>query len=83
MSDVRKQVRTFIEDDFLYMRPDEELADSDELLTLGVIDSLGFIEVVEELQERFGIVVEDIEITEENLGSIDAIVSFVERKLAT
>ncbi len=50
------------------------------LLDLGVIDSLGFVELVEEVQTRYGIAIEDVEITEENFGSIAAIAEFVERK---
>ena len=78
--DVRGEVRAFIEREFLYMHPDVELKDGDQLLALGVIDSLGFVELVDEVQSRYGIVVEDIEITEENFGSIDAISAFVGRK---
>ena len=79
-ADVRQQMRGFIEENFLYLRPDVELADGDDFLTLGVIDSLGFVELVEEVQSRFGIAIEDVEITEENFGSIDAIVGYVDRK---
>ena len=57
--------------------PDVELADGDDLLKLGIIDSLGFVELVEEVQSRYGIAVDDVEITEENFGSIDAITGFV------
>jgi acyl carrier protein len=78
--DARQQLREYIEGNFLYLEPDLELKDGDGLLELGVIDSLGFLELVEEVQARFGIVVEDVEITEENFGSIDALVSFVEAK---
>ena len=77
---VRREIREFIEREFLYMHPDVELADGDALLGLGVIDSLGFVELVEEVQSRYAIAVEDIEITEDNFGSIDAIVRFVEQK---
>jgi acyl carrier protein len=77
---VRREMRAFIEDNFLYMHPDTELADSDDLLKLGLIDSLGFVELVEEVQGRYELTVEDLEITEENFGSIDAITSFVTRK---
>jgi acyl carrier protein len=80
--DVRTDIRGFIEDNFLYLRPDVELGDSDDFLKLGVIDSLGFVELVEEVQSRYGVAVDDVEITEENFGSIDAIVAFVERKRA-
>jgi acyl carrier protein len=79
-TDVRRETRDFIEREFLYMHPDVELADGDALLALGIIDSLGFVELVEEVQSRYGIAVEDIEITEENFGSIEAIVRFVEQK---
>jgi acyl carrier protein len=78
--DVRRQLREFVERNFLYLEPDLKLNDGDDLLELGVIDSLGFVELVEEVQALFGIAVEDVEITEDNFGSIDALVAFVEAK---
>ena len=80
--EVQKEMRVFIEEQFLYMRPDTELGDTDQLLDLGIVDSLGFVELVEEVQTRYGVTVADTEITEENFGSIDAIARFVERKKA-
>ena len=71
--DVRKEMRAFIEDNFLYLDPDAELADDQDLLAAGIVDSLGFVELVEEVQARYAIGVQDVEITEENFGSIDAI----------
>ena len=79
-SAVRNEMRAYIEENFLYMRPDLELQDDDDLLGLGVIDSLGFVELVEEIQSRYGIQVPDVEITEDNFGSVSAIVAFVEGK---
>ncbi len=79
---VRPEIRAFIEDEFLYLKPDLELADGDQLLALGVIDSLGFVELVEEVQSRYDLRVPDTEITVENFGSIDAIAAYVERKRA-
>jgi len=76
----RKDMRAYIQENFLYMEPEVELEDADDFLALGIVDSLGFVELVEEVQSRFGMVVEDVEITEENFGSIDAIAGFVERK---
>ena len=72
-------MRDFVEESFLYMHPDLELTDDEDLLAKGVIDSLGFVELVEEVQSRYGVAVQDVEITEDNFGSIDAIVAFVER----
>jgi len=81
-SNIRNEMRGFIEKNFLYLRPDVELTDGDDFLALGIIDSLGFVELVEEVQSRYAIVIDDVEITEENFGSIDAITGFVERKRA-
>lgn len=78
-----RELHAYIAETFLYMQPGLELADDDQFLELGVIDSLGFIELVEEVQTRYGIVVEDVEITEENFGSVAALVRFVEGKRAT
>jgi acyl carrier protein len=79
-TEVRGEMRKFMEENFLYMRPDVELSDGDEFLALGVIDSLGFVELVEEVQSRYGLTIEDVEITEENFGSIEAIAKFVAAK---
>jgi len=79
---LRAEIRGFIEDEFLYLRPEIDLRDDDQLLALGIIDSLGFVELVEEVQARYGISVLDSEITEENFGSVDAIAGYVERKRA-
>jgi acyl carrier protein len=81
-SDIRSEMRAFIEQNFLYLRPDVELADGDDFLALGIIDSLGFVELVEEVQSRYSVAIDDVEITEQNFGSIDAITGFVERKRA-
>lgn len=77
---VARDVRAFIQESFLYMRPGLELKDDDDLLGQGIVDSLGFVELVEEVQTRYGITIEDVEITEENLGSVSAIVRFVSAK---
>ena len=79
---VKKQLLAFVEESFLYLKPDVELSTSDDLVALGVIDSLGFVELVEEVQTLYGVTVTDLEITQENFGSIDAIAAFVERKQA-
>ena len=79
-TDVRGEMRSFLEENFLYMHPGVELKDGDDFLALGIIDSLGFVELVEEVQARYGLTIDDVEITEENFGSIDAIAQFVASK---
>lgn len=77
---LRAELRGFVEDNYLYLRPELQLKDTDQLLELGIIDSLGFVELVEEVQSRYTVTVADVEITEENFGSIAAIADFVVRK---
>ena len=79
-NEVRQQMRNFVEDNFLYLHPDVTLDDGDDLLAQGVIDSLGFVELVDEVQARYAIKVEDVEITEDNFGSVSGLVGFIDRK---
>lgn len=79
---VRKELLSYVEENFLYLKPDLDLGPRDDLLALGVVDSLGFIELVEEVQSRYGVEVSDVEISEENFGSVERIVDFVGRKQA-
>lgn len=73
MNDVMSKVRGYIEENFLYMRPDVELGDDDSLLGTGIVDSMGVMEIIAFLEDEFGVIVEDEEITEENLGTLSAI----------
>ena len=77
---VRDDLLAYINENFMYLQPDRILADSDSLLELGVIDSTGVVELVGEVEERYGITVDDAEITEENFGSLAGLVAFVESK---
>jgi acyl carrier protein len=78
--DVGRELRAFIEENYLYLHPDVDLRDDDDFLALGVMDSLGFVELVEEVQSRYGMAVQDVEITEENFGSISALRRYVASK---
>ena len=78
---VAREMRAYIEENLLFLRPGLELGDDDDLLGAGIVDSLGFVELVETVEQRYGIEVGDGEITEENFGSINAIAAFVDRRL--
>jgi acyl carrier protein len=78
--EIEQEIRTFLVDNFLFGRA-EGLKESDSLLG-NVIDSTGVLELVMFLQDRFGITVEDDEVTTENLDSLQNTVAFVERKMS-
>ena len=77
---IAQTLRSFIQENFLYMRPDLEYADDDSLLAKGVIDSLGVMEIVGFLEERFEMTVEQDDVTEQNFGSVGAIARYVAAK---
>ena len=76
-AEVRSKLRTYITENFLYMRRDLQLGDDDSLLRKGVIDSLGVMEVLGFVEETFGLHVEVSDITEENFGTLNAIARYV------
>lgn len=62
------------------MRPEWRLGIDDPLLSNGVIDSIGVVELVAWLGDAFGVTIGEAELTERNLGTLGAIAAFVERK---
>lgn len=75
---VARDTEQFIRDNFYYDGP--ALDPKASLMESGILDSTGVLELVGFLEERFGIAVEDGDLTPENLDGIDRIVAFVGRK---
>ena len=80
MKEIVERTRAWVQENFLYMRPDWKLGDDDPLLGNGVIDSIGVIELVGFLQSTYGFTIADDDIVESNLGSLAAIARFVHAK---
>lgn len=80
MTTVRAQVEAFVLEKFPLARK-RPLAGSDNLLESGIIDSLGILDLVSFLEQRFAIVVADEELTPDNFQSLDQLTIFVERKM--
>ncbi len=80
---ILSQVRTFIEENFLFRENVSGLTDEELLLENGVMDSTGILELVAFLEDTFAIQMNDVEIVPENLDSIGSIATYVGRKRAT
>jgi acyl carrier protein len=80
-SEILERLRVFLQDTFLYMKPDYVLSDDDSLLKKGIVDSMGVMDVLGFISETFGVVPADEEVTEANLGTPRAIARFVAGKL--
>jgi len=79
---IAAQLRDFISSAYLFGDNSRMPADDDSLLETGILDSTGVLELIEFLEDRYGIAVEDTETVPANLGSIAGITRFVLLKSA-
>lgn len=80
MSDRAAEIRRFIARQFLF-GDDRELDDGASLLEAGIVDSTGILEIIDHLEERYGVKVNDDELVPENLDSVSSIAEFLGRKI--
>jgi acyl carrier protein len=78
-TEIEQEIRKFLSETFLL--GSGETLNEDAPLLGGVIDSQGAIELVAFIQQRFGIEVEDEEVTIDNLTSVKSVTALVENKL--
>lgn len=82
MSDIKAEVRRYIEDNFIMGATGVTLADGDSFLEHHVLDSTGFLELIGHLEETYAMKVLDDEMVPENLDSLESIAAYVSRKRA-
>lgn len=80
--DLVGEIKEYICGTMLIGLSDQSIEPDESLVQRGVVDSTGVLELVEFLQDRFGIAVKDDEITTDNLDSLNSIAAYVQRKLA-
>ena len=75
MDELERDVRAFISDNFIL--DGDDLAGDASLTQQGVLDSMGVLELIMFVEERFGVKVPDEDTLPENLDSVDRIVRYV------
>ncbi len=65
-----RPIRTFIVERLAPATGRTHLDDDDDLIDSGVVDSLGIFQLVAFLEEKFGVVIADSEITPDNFATI-------------
>lgn len=80
-SGIRMELKKFIIDNYLLGSAKAKLADDDSFLGMGIIDSIGVIELATYIQKRFDIKLAVAEIVPENLDTLNNLVTFILRKL--
>jgi acyl carrier protein len=79
---LHEDIREFIVENFLF-GDDTGLKDNSSFLEEGIVDSTGIMQLVSFIQEQYLIVIEDEELTPENLDSIQKVADFVQQKRRT
>jgi acyl carrier protein len=80
MSEIERDVRVFISENFIL--DGEELEGDASLTGEGVLDSMGVLELIMFVEERFGYKVPDEDTLPENFDSIDRIVRYLDERVA-
>ena len=79
MDDVIADLRNFLSTQLRV--PNSESMENDfPLVKRGVLDSIELMQVVEFVEKKYAVSIDDTEILPENLGSLNAIAALVERK---
>jgi len=73
-------IRRFLLEEILYDRDLRDLADDDNLIERGLLDSLGILKTVTFCEEQFGITIPDTEVLPDHMESVRAIAALVERR---
>ena len=79
MSDIERDVRDFISENFIL--DGEDMSGDASLTRQGVLDSMGVLELIMFIEERFELKVPDEDTLPENFDSVDRIVRYLHDRL--
>lgn len=79
---IEQKIRQYIAANFLY-EDKYPYGDEDSFLQKGVIDSTGVLELINFIQEEFGITIEDDELVPENLDSVRNVSNFIRTRITS
>ncbi|MCD4789904.1 MAG: acyl carrier protein [Bacteroidales bacterium] len=77
--EAKEQVKKFIiETSYV---PEDKVQDDTKIFVEGIFDSMGFLSLINFIEDNFDIKAEDSELLEENFESVNAIANFIFKKL--
>ena len=79
MTLVKDKIRQFIVE--TTFAPSEQVKNETLIFVEGIFDSMGFVSLINFIEETFRIKAKDSELLEDNFESIDAMARFIEGKL--
>ena len=79
MRDLKAIIRTFLRDNF-FLGDEVELADDDSLMERQIVDSTGFLELLEFVEKTFNFSVPEKDMVPDNFDSISKLERYLVRK---
>lgn len=79
ITEAKEQIKKYIVETAFV--PAEKVQDETLIFVDGIFDSMGFLGLINFIEDSFSIKAEDAELLEENFESINAMASFIEKKL--
>ncbi|AAY39346.1 MULTISPECIES: acyl carrier protein [Pseudomonas] len=76
---MKEKIKSYLTQNFLF-EFDEDITEQDDLIKLGLIDSVGYIQLISFLKKEFGIVFTQEDMMGNVLVSIQNMVEFVEKR---
>lgn len=80
MTDILERLRAFVEREFLPEGSADRLGEKENLLQRGILDSISVLQVVNFVEQSYGIKIEDAEISLENFQDLASMTRLVSRK---
>lgn len=77
--DIETQIRHYISKNLLYSDNGFNYSDDVSFLEEGIVDSIGVLELVSFVEEKFEISVRDQDVTPDNFDSINRLADFIRR----
>jgi len=77
---IEQELRDFILENYLFTDDQSVLNNTDLFLERDILDSTGILELIYYIEDEYEVKVEDEEMIPENLGSVERVVSYVQRK---
>ena len=78
MEELQKELFEYVRDNTF--KETKTLTSNTKLFVEGIFDSMGFVLLLEHIENKYKISTEDMDLIEENFESINAIVGFILRK---
>jgi acyl carrier protein len=80
LMEIRKELEQFILNELAIDQDITSLTPDDDLLSQGIIDSLGILKLSTFIEEKFGVKVSDMDLVPENFQNLESLTEFVKQR---